>query len=134
MDGLGWLRRLSRSKERLKIEVQLATDEAHQHLARAGAEAAMYGPLDDGGYVIYFRSAEPTASAVLEEFAHVLQDHRKHFSKLPFAEMLLRREIEAHECLDAHADVWQLPQGERDQTLGLLQQDRDLLGKLVPWG
>ncbi|HNI59779.1 MAG TPA: hypothetical protein PKW11_07540 [Pseudomonadota bacterium] len=134
MDGLAWLQRFSRSRDRLKLDVQLATDEARQQLERAGAEAAMYGPFDDGGYVIYFRSAQPTASAVLEEFAHVLQDRKKHFSKLPLPEMVLRREIEAHECLDEHADTWSLPPSEREQTMGLLQQDRDNLDKLASWG
>lgn len=133
MDGLGWLERFSRSSGRLRIEVQRATTEALQHLTWAGGEAAMFGPLDDGGYVIYFHSPAPSASAVLEEFAHVLQDRRRRFTEHSIQEMALRREIEVHECLEAHADEWNLPEPERQQTRQLLRQDREKLDRLKSW-
>jgi len=133
MNGLDWLRRFAPLAAKLKVEVQLGTDEATHYLRLRQAEAAMLGPLDDEGYVIYFLSTTPTASAVLEEFGHLLQVRRKHFSAYSHVEMAIRREIEAHECLDEHAQQWALPESEQEQTRVLLQRERDTLVELKRW-
>ena len=133
MDGLGWLRRFSPLAKRLRVDVELNSEEARAYVTARGAEAALLGPLDDDGYVIYFRSETPTASAVLEEFAHLLQARRRRFISLQAQEMALRREIEVHECLERQALPWELPQAEREQTHELLVRDRESLARMAAW-
>ena len=99
-----------------------------------GASTVSYTHLDvykRQGYVIYFRSEAPTASAVLEEFAHLLQARRRRFISLQAQEMALRREIEVHECLErqacpvsyTHLDVYKRQVQERIEPI-ILRENR----------
>jgi hypothetical protein len=129
----GWRHRQARRARPLCVDVEAGTDEAIRYLDRRGGEAVTLGPLDDGGYVIYFRAKTPTASAILEEFSHVLQSVRGDFADRPLGEMRALREIEVGECLERNATQLGLSDAERKVTQALLGSNRSELDRLEAW-
>jgi len=132
MDGPAWINRLSRRAKRLSIDIDASTSEAIDYLKRRGGEAVTL-PMPDGGYVLFFQEERPTASAVLEEFSHVVQHEQERFADRPLAELQLLRDIEVHECLDTHAARLRLPDEERRHTVALLAREREQLRELEDW-
>lgn len=115
--------------KRLNVAYEAGTADARRYLNERGDAEAVTIPFP-GSPFIYFREEEPSASAVLEELAHVLQEHRGHWKDCDLREMAARREIEAKECLDSHGEVWDLPLEERAVTLAQLELHRRELERL----
>lgn len=127
MNGLEWLQRFAAAATRLNMHFDIGSPEMERMLDIQQAEAAVFIGID--GYTVILRSG-PTASAVLEEFAHCLQARRVRFSSGPSDEVHVQREIEAKECLVANASKFALPQEEQDTTLDLLKRDRATLERI----
>lgn len=118
--------------DRLNVQVELASAEARAYLKLRGGEAVTLG--DSEGATILFASPEPTASAVLEEVAHALQNHQQSWVDRDAREMQARREIEAKACLDQRADALDLPFEERQVTLAQLRAEQARLSQLLESG
>jgi hypothetical protein len=98
--GGDWLQFLQRRLERYNVDVQLGTPEAVQWLTTRRAEA---DTIADGvGATLLFRDPDPSASAVLEEFAHVMQARQNRFVDEYADEMNCLREVEVKGCLVEH--------------------------------
>jgi hypothetical protein len=123
--GNQWLESFASSARRLNVHVNVGLDE--EVLEKRGAEAILY--QGDGEYWMVLRS-DPSASAVLEEFAHVLQQHRKRFQECEHEEIEPLREIEAKECLIEKATELCLSANETEQTRLLLERDRQRLARI----
>ena len=132
MTGLAWLDRFARSLDRSDVIVEHGSAEAARILAFQGGGEAVTVSGEDG-HTILFASPDPSASAVLEELAHVLQHHRRRFADLDVREMCARREVEAKECLDHHADRFNVPELERTETRAQLEAWRRELVRLEEW-
>lgn len=124
------MHRFERTRVRLNVDMDLGSPDTERLLAQQSAEAATW--ILEQGYLLLFRK-DPTVSAVLEEHAHILQEHRSRFSEAPTGEQILLREIEVKECLERNAEQFAIPQAERAVTLGLLQQYRNELAARRRW-
>jgi hypothetical protein len=123
--GHQWVEAFVQSARRLNVHVNVGLD--NDVLDKRGAEAILY--QGNGEYWMVLRS-DPTASAVLEEFAHVLQHHRKRFLECEHEEIEPLREIEAKECLLEHASKLRLDESESERTRILLERDRHRLTRI----
>ncbi|HEX2574466.1 MAG TPA: hypothetical protein VH877_33260 [Polyangia bacterium] len=129
MTGRDWIRRLQRRIDRLGVDLEFGS-----RYARAqDAEAIMVHSIDHPRILICFRDQDPTVSAVLEELAHAAQVRRGHFSHLDAEEQIIRREIEANECLDRLGERLQLSEDERAGTRQRLAQERARLARRARW-
>ena len=124
MTGQEWLHRFAVAAKRLSMEFEIGTPELERMLDLQQAEAAVFVGVDL--YTVILR-ANPTASAVLEEFAHCLQARRGSFSTAPAEEVIHLREIQAKECLITNGDKFAIPEHEADVTRGLLDRERAAL-------
>jgi hypothetical protein len=129
MTGLDWLRRLSRRIDRLGVEMEFDSSYARSR----NAEAVTVSSLDHPRILICFRDQKPSVSAVLEELAHVAQERRGHFSDCDAEERIIRRELEANECLDRLGERLHLPEEERARTRQRLTRERARLAAREGW-
>lgn len=133
MTGTDLLAKFSQRLSRWQVDVHVGTRDALEYFAWAdrrggGSEAAT---LCFGDHILlYFRSEQPTASAVLEEIAHVMQQRHGHFAEAPVRELEIRRELEVHACLDERGERLGLHEDERRQTRLLLARDTKELREL----
>lgn len=129
MNGRHWLRRLSRRIDHLAVEFEFGSNYARER----DAEAVTVSSIDHPKILICFRDPEPSASAVLEELAHVAQERQGHFADLDIEEQNIRREIEANQCLDRLGERLGLPEDDRRRTRERLHAERLRLEKLEAW-
>jgi hypothetical protein len=126
MDGPKWLDRLRPRFLRLGVDkLECGTDDARRYCMRKNAEAASLIAFG----VVYFRDESPSTSAVLEEYAHAVQDRAGRYVDSDVRIMSLRREIEVHECLESLAVQLGLSDLERELNRQRLQDDRADLEK-----
>ena len=86
-------------------------EEAERHLEKQGA----YASYMVGGNLAFIRD-DATVSDVLEEMFHAEQDKRNRFGSIIDTEVLLRREIDAHEHLISVAEKYKIPTEETNIT------------------
>jgi hypothetical protein len=126
--GPEWLARFARIFAQLHVEVDLGSTEAIAMLRIQGGEAVTIA--DDQGATILFGSRAPSASAVLEEVAHVLQHRRGRFVDQDILVMRCLREIEAKECLLTQGARFGVLPDEQEATHRQLLEERAILESL----
>lgn len=123
--GVDWLTRFRKLFTLLRVELDLGGQDAVSMLSFQGGEAVTVA--DEQGATILFASSEPSASAVLEEVAHVLQHHRKRYADDDVMLMRCQREIEAKQCLLDHGASLRLPESELMTTQHQLAEEQAIL-------
>jgi hypothetical protein len=126
--GPEWLARFARIFAQLHVEVDLGSTDAIAMLRFQGGEAVTIA--DEEGATILFGSRAPSASAVLEEVAHVLQHRRGRFVGEDLLVMRCLREIEAKECLLTKGATLGIPPDEQKATRRQLLEERTILESL----